>query len=206
MELEIRNAVKRFEDKTVLNEFSLKFPKQGVVCLFGPSGCGKTTLLNCIAGLEKLDSGEILGLQNRKISCLFQEDRLLPWISARDNISVVLRAAGGENFAKAEELLAKVGLAGEGNKRPDQLSGGMRQRVSIARALAYGGDIYLMDEPFHALDDAKKQEIIALFREMTPDALKILVTHDKREAELLADVICFLSGPPLEIVHTITNC
>lgn len=63
-----------------------------------------------------------------------------------------------------------------------------------------------MDEPFHALDDATKQEIIALFREMTPDALKILVTHDKREAELLADVICFLNGPPLEIVHTITNC
>jgi ABC-type nitrate/sulfonate/bicarbonate transport system ATPase subunit len=205
MELEIKNAEKRFDGQTVLRNFSLKLPQIGTVCFFGPSGCGKTTLLNCIAGLETLDSGEIVGTKNHRISYLFQEDRLLPWVSASENVAVVLRGSASQNAAAACEWLERVGLSGEENKRPKELSGGMRQRVAIARALAYGGDLYLLDEPFHALDEKAKADIIALFNEQTPQALKILVTHDAREAELLADITYVLSGPPLNIVNTITK-
>ena len=206
MKLAIQNACKQFDGKTVLDDFSLQFPQSGVVCLFGPSGCGKTTLLNCIIGIEHLDSGEIIGTKNRKISCVFQEDRLLPWISANENVAAVLRGSAKRNAEEATDWLNHVGLAGEGNMRPDELSGGMRQRVAIARALAYKGDLYLLDEPFHALDETSKTEAIALIREKTPNTLKILVTHDAQEAELLADITYFLSGPPLKIVHIITKC
>ncbi len=206
MKLEIKNTCKQFNGKKVLDNFSLQFPQSGVVCLFGPSGCGKTTLLNCIAGMERLDSGVIAGTENHRISCIFQEDRLLPWVSANENVAAVLRGNAKQNAGEAAQWLEQVGLAGEGEKRPDELSGGMRQRVAIARALAYSGELYLLDEPFHALDEKAKQEVIALIREKTPNALKILVTHDMREAELLADIIYVLSGPPLKIVHIITKC
>lgn len=206
MKLEIRNASKQFDGKIVLDDFSLQFPQNGVVCLFGPSGCGKTTLLNCISGIEHLDSGEITGTKGYKISCVFQEDRLLPWISANENITAVLHGNTEQNAADAAEWLSQVGLAGEGEKHPDELSGGMRQRVAIARALAYNGDLYLLDEPFHALDEKAKAEVIKLIREKTPAALKILVTHDIQEAELLADITYYFSGPPLKIVQMITKC
>lgn len=199
MELEIKNASIKFQEKTVLDNFSLEFPPSGTVCLFGPSGCGKTTLLNCIAGLLKPDSGEILGTKHRKISYVFQEDRLLPWITAWENVAAVLRGGAAQNAALAKKWLERVGLPGEADKHPGELSGGMRQRVSIARALAYGGDLYLLDEPFHALDEKSKSDMMNLFQRETASALKILVTHDPKEAEALADIIYVLSGPPLKI-------
>lgn len=204
--MEIKNACKRFDGKPVLEGLSLRLPQSGTVCLFGPSGCGKTTLLQCIAGLERLDSGDITGTQGKKISCVFQEDRLLPWISAQGNVEAVLRGGAKQNRAEARRWLCAVGLAGEEEKRPAELSGGMRQRVSIARALAYGGDLYLLDEPFHALDEKVKREVIALFREQTSGALKIFVTHDRSEADTFADIVYVLEGPPLHIAHRITKC
>ncbi len=205
MELEIKNAEKSFQGKTVLDGFSLKFPPSGTVCLFGPSGCGKTTLLNCIAGLLKLDSGEILGTKRQRISYVFQEDRLLPWITAEENVAAVLRGGAAQNAAAARKWLERVGLPGEADKRPAELSGGMRQRVSIARALAYGGGLYLLDEPFHALDETSKSDMIGLFQRETASALKILVTHDPKEAEVLADITYVLSGPPLKIIKITKN-
>lgn len=205
MELEIKNVKKSFQEKTVLDGFSLKFPSSGTVCLFGPSGCGKTTLLNCIAGLMKPDAGEILGIDGCKISYLFQEDRLLPWITAGENVAAVLRGGAERNAERAGEWLKRVGLSGEAEKRPSELSGGMRRRVSIARALAYGGDLYLLDEPFRALDEKSKFGIIDLFQRETESALKILVTHDAREAESLADIVYILSGPPLKIIKAVTK-
>ncbi len=203
VKLEINYLTKLYNGKTVLDQFSVQFPSSGTVCLFGPSGCGKTTLLNCIAGLEPFDSGEILDADALKISYLFQEDRLLPWISARDNIAVVLKGSARHNAEQAAHWLRLVGLAGEGNRRPVELSGGMRRRVAIARALAFGGDLFLMDEPFQALDAECKEEMIALLEEKTADALKIIVTHDFQEAKMLADVIYVLDGPPVKIVDTI---
>lgn len=203
--MEINHLTKLYNGKTVLDQFSVQLPSSGTVCLFGPSGCGKTTLLNCIAGLEPFDSGEILGTGNLKISYLFQEDRLLPWISARDNVAAVLVGSARYNAEQAKNWLQLVGLADAENRMPAELSGGMRRRVAIARALAFGGDLFLMDEPFQALDAECKEEMIALLEEKTADALKIIVTHDFQEAQMLADVIYVLDGPPVKIIDTITK-
>ncbi|MGX8702766.1 ABC transporter ATP-binding protein [Caproiciproducens sp.] len=203
--MKIRNLTKNYNGKMVLDQFSLQLPSNGTVCLFGPSGCGKTTLLNCIAGLEPFDSGEIEGAGTGKISYLFQEDRLLPWISAKDNIAAVLRGKARQNEEQAEKWLGLVGLAEAGNKRPAELSGGMRRRVALARALAYGGDLYLMDEPFQGLDAERREEMIALVQQETAGALKIIVTHDFEEAEMLADVVYILEGPPVRIADVIVK-
>ncbi|WP_444660079.1 ABC transporter ATP-binding protein [Caproiciproducens sp. R2] len=203
--MKIHNLTKNYNGKMVLDQFSLQLPSTGTVCLFGPSGCGKTTLLNCIAGLEPFDSGEIEGAGTGKISYLFQENRLLPWISAKDNITAVLRGKARQNEEQAEKWLGLVGLAEAGDKRPAELSGGMRRRVALARALAYGGDLYLMDEPFQGLDAERRDEMIALLQKETAGALKIIVTHDFEEAEKLADVIYILEGPPVRIADIIVK-
>lgn len=200
MSIELKHVCKNFNGQKVIDDFSLTLPDKGTVCFFGPSGCGKTTLLNCIAGLLPLNGGSISGMEHKKISCIFQEDRLLPWVTANENVAVVVNA---DNQAHtAAEWLRLVGLEDAQNKHPNELSGGMRQRVSIARALAYGGDILLMDEPFHALDSKSRDQIITLIKEETPHMLKILVTHSMEEANVLADVTYFLEGVPLSIIDT----
>ena len=134
MGVEIKNAWKTFGEQAVLGGFSIGFPPRGTVCLFGPSGCGKSTLLNCLAGLITLDSGEILGLKGKKVSYIFQENRLLPWATARENVALVLE---GENTETASRWLLQAGLGDAMEKYPRELSGGMKRRVAIARALAY---------------------------------------------------------------------
>lgn len=196
MSIELKHICKNFNGQKVIDDFSLTLPEKGTVCFFGPSGCGKTTLLNCIAGLLPLDGGSVSGLEYKKISYIFQEDRLLPWVTANENVAVVTN----EDKQSASEWIRLVGLENAENKHPNELSGGMRQRVSIARALAYGGDILLMDEPFHALDSKSRDQVITLIKEKTQDKLKILVTHSMEEAQLLADTIYFLKGIPLRIV------
>ncbi len=194
MGIEVRNAWKRLGGQAIFEGLNLKFPEQGTICLFGASGCGKSTLLNCIAGIISLDQGEIIGVSGKKIAYLFQEDRLLPWATAQENISIVLQ----NREMEAEKWLAYVGLAGEGNKYPRELSGGMRRRVAIARALAYGGDILLLDEPFRGLDEENKNVAANLIWKTETAPLKILVTHDRHEAEQFGDEIWFLEGPPLK--------
>lgn len=195
MKLEQLNL--RFPEHTVLKDFSLELPDTGTVCLFGPSGCGKTTLLNCLAGIWKPESGSIVGLSGKKISYVFQESRLLPWSTVQENIELVL-SAGSEKTAR--DWLSAVGLLSYAGQYPKELSGGQRQRVSFARALAYGGDVFLLDEPFHALDYAAAQEMAALLKHSFSNALNILVTHNREEAERLSDIIYFLEGPPLQVV------
>lgn len=187
-----------FPERTVLKDFSLELPDVGTVCLFGPSGCGKTTLLNCLAGIRKQDSGSITGLSGKKISYVFQESRLLPWSTIQENIELVL-PAGSEKTAR--EWLSAVGLLSYAGQYPKELSGGQRQRVAFARALAYGGDVFLLDEPFHALDYAAAQEMAALLKQSFSNALNILVTHNQEEAERLSDIIYFLGGPPLKVIN-----
>lgn len=202
MEIKVQNAVKSYGSTVILDHFSFLVPSGGTVCLFGPSGCGKSTLLNCIAGLESLDSGKITGTEKKKISYLFQEDRLLPWCTALENISVVLPRHTDPSLAR--KWLDLVGLDAEWNKYPSQLSGGMRRRVAIARALVYGGDVFLMDEPFQRLDAANKKKAAELIAETTVGKSKILVTHDKREANQLSDIIYILDGIPTRILDKIT--
>lgn len=198
MKLTIQDACKSYEGRPVLEQLCLELPEKGTVCLFGPSGCGKTTLFNCIAGLEKLDSGAILGMEGRRVAYMFQEDRLLPWINARENVEVVLRHPDEK---QAQKWLEAVGLGEDGDKRPSELSGGMRQRVALARALAFGGDVILLDEPFRALDPKTRLRMETLVQEHSREALKLLVTHDREEAQFLADQILYLEGPPLRIVR-----
>lgn len=198
MKLTIQDACKSYEGHPVLEQLCLELPEKGTVCLFGPSGCGKTTLFNCIAGLEKLDSGAILGMEGRRVAYMFQEDRLLPWINARENVEVVLRHSDEK---QAQKWLEAVGLGEDGDKRPSELSGGMRQRVALARALAFGGDVILLDEPFRALDPKTRLCMETLVQEHSREALKLLVTHDREEAQFLADQILYLEGPPLRIVR-----
>ena len=198
MKLTIQDACKSYEGHPVLEQLCLELPEKGTVCLFGPSGCGKTTLFNCIAGLEKLDSGAILGMEGRRVAYMFQEDRLLPWINARENVEVVLRHSDEK---QAQKWLEAVGLGEDGDKRPSELSGGMRQRVALARALAFGGDVILLDEPFRALDPKTRLCMETLVQEHSREALKLLVTHDREEAQFLADQILYLEGPPLRVVR-----
>lgn len=198
MKLTIQDACKSYEGHPVLEQLCLELPEKGTVCLFGPSGCGKTTLFNCIAGLEKLDSGAILGMEGRRVAYMFQEDRLLPWINARENVEVVLRHSDEK---QAQKWLEAVGLGEDGDKRPSELSGGMRQCVALARALAFGGDVILLDEPFRALDPKTRLRMETLVQEHSREALKLLVTHDREEAQFLADQILYLEGPPLRVVR-----
>ena len=148
--LKLNNICKSFGDKIILNDFSYNFKESGIVVVKGPSGCGKTTLLRLIAGLEKKDSGEIIA--NGVISLLFQEDRLLPWLSAIENITCVMAGKSAKKKKEAKKLLELVGLKGEENERIENLSGGMKRRVAFARALALSPDVLLLDEPFNGLD------------------------------------------------------
>ena len=193
MAIEVKNLVKEFNTK-VLDDFSFSFPEKGVVCLLGKSGCGKTTLINCIAGLEKADSGIIEGKSDSKISFVFQEDRLIPWISAKRNLLVV-----NEDEGVCDDILDKMGLFEHKSKLPDELSGGMRQRVAIARAVAYGGDIIFLNEPFKGIDVKTKSAVIDSVKDLIRDKLCIFITHDLEEAMLLSDIIVILDGPPLNV-------
>jgi NitT/TauT family transport system ATP-binding protein len=183
------------------------------VCLLGASGCGKTTLLNLVAGLDRPTSGRI-ELNSSRPAVVFQEAALMPWLTAAGNVELPLRMAGvpkAQRRARAAELLELVRLAGLGDKRPHELSGGMRQRVALARALASTTDsadagkpsLLLMDEPFSALDaitrDVLQGELLRIWR-ATGTAI-LFVTHDVREAVRLGQRVVLLSSRPGRVVQ-----
>lgn len=187
--IEIKSLNVSFEGKNILENFSLELPEKGSVCIFAPSGRGKTTLLRLICGLQKADSGSICGLDGKRISVLFQENRLIPHLSALDNLKLILPP---ERHNEAEFWLKEVGLENHLHKTPLQLSGGMNRRVSIARALAFGGDIFLFDEPFQGLDEQNIDKMISIIKKACQNSLLILVTHSRYEAEMLCDKIIYL--------------
>lgn len=179
----------------VLEDVSLVFPEKGVVCLSGPSGCGKTTLLRLLAGLERPEHGQIRGISDRKTAAVFQEDRLLPWMTALDNVALALPGGLRSNRDRAAEALALVGLAEQGSVFPSDLSGGMKRRVAIARALALDADMWLLDEPFTGIDPELRDRIASLLRQRAERALLVLVTHIEEEARLLGARTLPLSPP-----------
>ena len=191
--VEIRKLSVSFENKVVLDDFSLTL-NEGITALSGPSGCGKTTLLRILAGLQTPDSGRVSGIEPRESVILFQENRLLPWRSAGQQISDVLpRHRQGE----VERWLSLVELEGEGASRPDQLSGGMQRRLALARALALEGRWYLLDEPFAGVDAERAKRILARIRELGRPVL--LASHEEHILAL-ADRVIALDGPPLRVV------
>ena len=177
--IRIQNLQKAYGKKKVLDHFSRELPDHGVVCLTGASGRGKTTLLRILAGLEPADGGRITGMDGRKIAFVFQEDRLLPWITAEQNIRLA-QPAGAKRSVR--ELLSLAGLeAADGAKHPGQLSGGQRRRVAVLRGVGFLGDaadgILLLDEPFNGLDEAAAGRICQLLRMLPPQTLTLLVSH-----------------------------
>ena len=176
--------------KPVLTDFSLTVPDGELLSVMGPSGGGKTTLLHLMAGL-RTPTGGTLTVDEHLPAVAFQEPRLFPWLTALGNIRAVLPKDAPA--AVADEALALVGLSDEANALPDALSGGMRSRVSLARAVAYGeavgSSLYLLDEPFSALDEATRQTLCAALRERirAAGATAVLVTHDPDDATRFGD-------------------
>jgi NitT/TauT family transport system ATP-binding protein len=188
-----------------LDRVSLTVTKGEFVCLLGASGCGKSTLLSLVAGLDQI-SGGTLDIGGRHVSLMFQEAALYPWLSVAGNVELPMRLRGvarAERRRRAEELLETVRLKGFGHKRPHELSGGMRQRVALARSLAQDADILLMDEPFGALDamtrDILHDELERIWREQHLTVL--FVTHNVREAVRLGDRVVLLSSRPGRVIE-----
>ena len=182
--IDCKNLSLSYEGERVIEGFSFHVEKGEKIALMGPSGCGKTSLLNAIAGLLKPEKGKVS--VSGRISCVFQEPRLLPWLSALDNINAVLSDSSATT-PEARKWLEAVGLGDAAEKRPTELSGGMQQRLSIARALAYGGDILLLDEPLKGMDADTEAAVMELILRESADKTLVLVTHDEAEAAAFAD-------------------
>ena len=210
--VECRNVGKTWAADTArahqaLTGFNLTVDKGEFVVLLGPSGCGKSTLLYLIAGLEDVTAGELLSFgepitkPGPDRSLIFQETSLFPWLTVGQNVAFGLSLRGdekGERETVARQTLARVGLVDAIDKRPDELSGGMRQRVAVARALAMRPDVLLMDEPFAALDVQTRARMQQFLTDVWRDsgASVLFVTHHIDEAVALADrVVVFTSRP-----------
>ncbi len=188
--MKIQHLCKSFDGKMVLDHVSLTLESGGTACLMAPSGRGKTTLLRCIAGLETPDSGQITDLPER-IAYVFQEDRLCDGFSAVDNIRLVTGKALGEGEIRRH--LEELGLAGSLDQPVRELSGGMRRRVVISRAVCFGADLLLLDEPFKGLDDEARQQTADYILRHRGAAAILCVTHDREDAAALggADIVTF---------------
>ena len=193
-------------DRAVLREISLEIQPGQIIALLGPSGCGKSTLLRQVSGLDRPDSGSVLidgepvhGVDQR-CAVAFQEPRLLPWRTIADNVDLGLPAKTprAERKVRVNELLELVRLADSAHLRPRQISGGMAQRVSLARALARGPGVLLLDEPFGALDALTRltmQDLLLDIHAAEPATI-LFVTHDVEEALYLADRVVLLGAEP----------
>ena len=215
MHLQIENLTRRFEslrgDVDALSGVSFSARQNEFVCIVGPSGCGKTTLLRLIAGLIQPSAGSITfaGWESvPRCAMVFQDAGLFAWLNILDNVALGLEARGvplAERSRRATELLVRMGLGDFASHFPHELSGGMRQRAAIARALVTRPDILLMDEPFRALDAQTRlvlqDELLKLWNERP--LLVLFVTHDIEEAILLGSRVLVLSGRPGRIVSEI---
>lgn len=180
--MKIQHLCKSFDGKMVLDHVSLTLESGGTACLMAPSGRGKTTLLRCIAGLEAPDSGQITDLPER-IAYVFQEDRLCDGFSAVDNIRLVTGKALGEGEIRRH--LEELGLAGSLDQPVRELSGGMRRRVVISRAVCFGADLLLLDEPFKGLDETTARQCMDALARRAAGRAVLLVTHDAQEGDYL---------------------
>lgn len=222
--LEISGLTKSFGSNRVLAGIDLQMQEHSVVCVIGASGSGKSTLLRCINGLEPIDSGSILvggipvvqeeeGLNRlrRVVGIVFQSFNLFPHMTVIQNVTLaprqVLKLSAAEANARAEELLARIGLTEKSGDYPDRLSGGQQQRVAIVRALAMQPRLLLLDEVTSALDPALVGEVLDLVRELASEGMTLLLaTHEMGFARQVATSVCFLNdgriveqGPPERI-------
>ena len=182
MKIKINNLTKKYEDKTVFENFSTEIEFDDILFITGESGLGKTTLIRMIAKLEKPDSGSI-ECDESKISYMFQEDRLIPFVSVLKNLTAVC------SEEKAIKYLEKVGLSNEKNNSPLSLSGGMKRRISLIRALCFDSNLVILDEPFKGLDEKLKESIYELIIDESKSRKFIIVSHDKSDIDKLGGKI-----------------
>ena len=192
--LKLSKIEKSFGDKKVLSSVSLTVEKGERAMLFGMSGCGKTTLLRIAAGLEKQDAGTVE--KKGSAAVVFAEPRLFPTATVLENVTAVMpRKDKREAKKKAKEILEAFGLGEAEKLYPSELSTGMAARVSLARAVAYDADVYLMDEPFKSLDEEIKRSVVSYLKTFLSDKAVLIISHDRDEAEMMsADVYLMENG------------
>ena len=180
---------KSFGEKNVLKDLSFSVPYGSVAVIKGASGTGKTTALRILAGLTQQDSGTVLGVEGKTVAFLFQEDRLLPWLTALQNVEAVITDKAKKHIAR--DILTELALGDEKDltSYPSELSGGMQRRVAIARALAYEADVIILDEALRGLDAANVENTVKVIRKYTVGKTVISVTHHLSEIEEKADII-----------------
>ncbi len=183
MPIELHSLCKSFDGRGILQNLSASFPDGQITCIVGPSGCGKTTLLNLILGLLLPDSGEITGLPSGRIAAVFQEDRLIEHLSPLANIRLVLP----RSFPESEILhaLESVGLKNAARQPVRELSGGMKRRAALVRALLTDSPLIVMDEPFKGLDAETRETVIRFAKPRLRERTALIVTHDPAEAKML---------------------
>lgn len=193
----------------VLDNLEFGVPEGTFAAVVGPSGCGKSTLTRLVAGLMTPDRGEVwlhgerVRSPRKSVGMAFQNPVLLEWRTILDNVILPLeivapRMPRAQRVARAEELLALVGLSGFEGKKPSELSGGMRQRASLCRAIVHKPDVLIMDEPFGALDNFTREDLWQTMRDLRAEEpfTCVLITHDLRESVFLGDQVVVLSGRP----------
>ena len=223
--IDVRDLHKSFGDNAVLKGIDFAVDERQVVCVIGPSGCGKSTLLRCLTRLVEPTSGSVvldgmdvtrgdvdIRLVRERFVTVFQAFNLFPHLTAADNIAMPLRRVLGvpreEADARAQETLARVGLAGKADGYPGQLSGGQQQRVAIARAIAMRPKAVLFDEPTSALDPELTGEVLRVMRELAESGMTmVVVTHEMGFAREVADRVVFMDlgriveeGPPAQVL------
>jgi len=198
--IEIEGLSKRFGETAAVDDVSLAIDEGAFFALLGPSGCGKTTLLRIVAGLDDRYSGDVGIPPDTRIGLMFQEPRLLPWRTVRQNIELV--AAPGFGPTDLERLAHAVGIADMLSRYPQELSLGLARRVALARAFATKPDLLLLDEPFVSLDERTADRLRKLLLEVwsARPTTAILVTHNAREAIMLADQLVLLAPRPTHVV------
>jgi NitT/TauT family transport system ATP-binding protein len=205
-ELHLRGVRRVFDrDLIAVESMSLHVPAGQFVAILGPSGCGKSTLLRMIAGLDRPDAGEIAPIDRTSIAYVFQDAHLLPWRNVLRNVALPLELRGvgrGDRLDAARRVIEQVGLADAARRYPSQLSGGMRMRVSLARALVTEPQLLLLDEPFAALDEITRQQLDEQLRELWSQRRMtvVFVTHSIVEAAFLSDRAIVLTRRPARIV------
>ena len=211
MSLKIEKLNKSFQDINLFKDFNIEIQENTISCILGPSGCGKTTLLNMIGNTVQADSGQFEGFNDKVLSYIFQEPRLLPWKTVKENIAFIIKdeELTEDKSIIIDKYIRLVELNDFANYYPAKLSGGMKQRVAIARAFAYPSNLILMDEPLKALDLKLKLNLIKAFRRIWQSDKRtvIFVTHDIDEALLLGNDIYVFSKAPVKIKEkfSITN-